>query len=267
MSDDLSAREVFKIAAAIGRGAFVVGGQGLNIWAERFSARAPDLDAYRPFTSKDIDYFGYEAAARQLVEKLGGAPAARLALPSMDDATFSTAVVVAEIDGRKIIIDFISHVLGVKHTRLENSTMELRVPFTFDGASHELTLLLIHPVHCLQSRTANVMDPALLRRDDVSIRQLKAAVVVLREYILDRVEAGDHKEAIWSVRELFSWLRGHEHARTVHVELGIDPLDVLRAISLSPKWDPRYRDKTLKPMICEIERRRASRRRASQQTE
>lgn len=49
--------EVIRHAAPSG-GAFLVGGQALNLWAERYSAAAPELDYYGPYTSKDVDFFG-----------------------------------------------------------------------------------------------------------------------------------------------------------------------------------------------------------------
>ena len=51
--------------------AFIVGGQALNLWAERYS-EVPELAAYGPYTSKDIDYFGRREAARKLADALGG---------------------------------------------------------------------------------------------------------------------------------------------------------------------------------------------------
>jgi hypothetical protein len=251
-SDDLSAKEIFQIAACLDCGeAVVVGGQALNIWAELFSSRVPDLESYRPFTSKDFDYLGYVSAARKLAEKLGGT----LKIPSLEDMTPSTALVEADIVGRKIIIDFIGNVLGVQQKRLEDSTVELRVPFVFDGSNHELTLLIIHPVHCLQARAANVMHPMMNRRDDASLRQLRAAVIVVSAYILDRLQNGDHKEATWSVKELSRWLR-HQHARAIYEELKIDPLEILRIVSEAPEWDARFVAKTLRPLIEAMEARR-----------
>lgn len=49
--------EVIRHAAPSG-GAFLVGGQALNLWAESYSAAAPELDSYGPYTSKDVDFFG-----------------------------------------------------------------------------------------------------------------------------------------------------------------------------------------------------------------
>jgi hypothetical protein len=249
--DDLTTEEVFKVAAALDCGdAIIVGGQALNIWAERFSARAPELAAYRPFTSRDFDYFGYREVAGKLAERLGGT----IKVPTIEDQSPSTALVEAEINGRRITIDFIGHVLGVNHKKLQTGAVQLRIPFTFGEGTHELTLDLLHPVHCLQARVANVIT--LRRRDAASLRQMRTAVIVTREYILDRLEAGDIDEATWTVKQLFGWMRSSEGARVVHTEVGIDPLEILKRTIDAPQWDERYRRLTIAPMIDRVEGKR-----------
>jgi hypothetical protein len=41
----------------------VVGGQAVNFWADRYSPDKPELLAYRPFTSRDLDLLGSMANA------------------------------------------------------------------------------------------------------------------------------------------------------------------------------------------------------------
>ena len=52
--------EVIRRASPVGA-AFLVGGQALNFWAERYSAHCKELEEYGPFTSKDVDFFGTNA--------------------------------------------------------------------------------------------------------------------------------------------------------------------------------------------------------------
>lgn len=49
----------------------IVGGQAVNLWAERYRAHEPRLDAFRPFTSKDLDLVGTTAEARRVAAESG----------------------------------------------------------------------------------------------------------------------------------------------------------------------------------------------------
>lgn len=246
---DLTPQDVFTVAVAIeGIEALVVGGQALNIWAERFSERAPELRAYGPFTSRDIDYFGYAEAAQQLAAKLGG----EAKIPEPDDHTPNTAVVLATVNGKTLLIDFIGHVLGVRTKHLAGNSIEIDVPCVFDAREAHVLVNLMHPVHCLQSRVANVLHPAMRREDDTSRRQLAAAVPIVREYIVERLEVGDLKEATESTRDFFGWLKTDEFARQMHVETETDPLPALEAIARAPGWDERYRTLILNKMVERI---------------
>jgi hypothetical protein len=39
----------------------LIGGQALNFWAEKYGSRAPSLETFGPYTSKDIDFCGRRA--------------------------------------------------------------------------------------------------------------------------------------------------------------------------------------------------------------
>ena len=224
MTGQFTAGDVIAVASIIDLedGAFVVGGQALNLWAERFSARTRELAAYGPYTSKDIDYFGHREAAAKLAAALGG----RVFYPPPGDATVSTAVVEAEINGRRVQIDFIHNVLGVAARALERAIAEIAVPVrTGDGGDRVLTIPLMHPVHCLQSRIANVLHPATRRRDDTAMRQLHAAPIVVREYIAEALDDGDRREAHECLQEIFRYVRSDTlgavaHARTPSTRSG-----------------------------------------------
>jgi hypothetical protein len=139
--------------------AFVVGGQALNLWAEYYSGRAAELIAFRPFTSKDIDYFGQRAVAEKLAAGLGGT----IEVPAPHDTTFQTAIVHATVEGIDIDIDFLSHMKGVQRG-LEAGVADLIIPYDHEGEDAELAIRLMHPLHCLQSRIANIIE--LKRSDD-----------------------------------------------------------------------------------------------------
>ena len=172
----------------LGDGAFIVGGQALNIWAERYSGAA-ELGQYGPYTSKDIDYFGHREAAQKLADALGG----RVLTPTVDDATPQSAKVEAVVAGEKIEIDFLIHVKGVNADVMKRSAVELILTVRTDAGEGVLTVPIMHPLHVMQSRIANVLE--LGRKSDLACRQLNASPIVVREYVRQMLEIGKHREA------------------------------------------------------------------------
>lgn len=230
--------------------AFIVGGQAINLWAEHYAPRAKALDAYRPFTSKDLDYFGQRAVAEKLAKGLGGS----LRVPDPTDTTFQTVIVKARVHGIDVGIDFLSHVKGVRRG-LEEGVVDLFVPYHTQEGEAELGIRLMHPLHCLQSRIANIV--ALGRVDDTARRQARAAPIILREFIVDALEDGDHRAATDTLRGLYTFLSSIE-GRETHLHIDQDPIDILRDFCDDQRLDERYRTLTLAPMIARLERRRTT---------
>lgn len=231
--------------------AFIVGGQALNIWAERYSHVA-ELSQYGPYTSKDIDYFGFRQAAEKLATAIGGT----LRIPQPGDATPQSAIVEAVIDGRKIEIDFLTHVLGVKSPALEKSAVELVLQVRTDQGVGTLAVPIMHPLHCLQSRVANVIR--LGRRHDVALRQLEASPIVLREYISETLDEGEHREATATLERLFEYLRSDIDGKQAHKVMRRDPASILDHFAEDPRIDIRYRENTLANMRTQLAERRSA---------
>jgi len=231
--------------------AFLVGGQALNIWAERYS-HCTELAEYGPFTSKDIDYFGYLQAAQKLAKAIGG----KMRTPSADHMTPQSALVTAEIDGRTVEIDFLTHVLGVKSPNLENAAAELVMQVRTGNGIGTLSVPIMHPLHCLQSRLANVVT--LGRKDAVSKRQLEAAPIVVREYISETLGEGEHSEATATLERLFDYLRSDPVGRQAHVVMRNDPATIFDVFADDARIDERYRQYTLSNIRRSLINRRES---------
>ena len=221
--------------------AFIVGGQALNLWAEHYSEVA-ELQAFGPYTSKDLDYFGRQDAARKLADALNGT----LHIPNRSDHTPQTAVVKATINGREIEIDFLWHVLGVDDERLVKQAEQLKLTVRIGSQIGLLLLPIMHPLHCMQSRIANVVE--LKRRSELSIRQMEASPIVLREYLSERLNTGGQKHVIGVLQVLFHYLKSDINGRKAHKHMNNDPADVLTAFQDDPRLDERWRDKSLRSM-------------------
>jgi hypothetical protein len=248
----LSPETVLDIAShlTLEDGAFLIGGQALNLWAEYYS-KAQELAEYRPYTSKDIDYFGSRAAAQKLADQLGG----QVTVPDPDDHTPHTAVVKAEIDGATILIDFLGGVQGVRPKELEKGVVEILLPYTREGVSGRLSLPVMHPLHCLQSRIANLA--VLGRTDSTAQRQAEAAPIIVREYIDEALRDGDHREATRTLQDLFHFLKRDLTGRKAYRLVNRDPLEIMRVFENDSRIDSRFREKLLKPAIQQIEAKRS----------
>jgi len=242
---------VIKLASVLSLedNAFIVGGQALNLWAERYAATRPDLLGFGPFTSKDLDYFGYRAAAEKLAAALGGT----VHLPGPDDHTPNSAVVSATLDGQDIEIDFLSDVAGVRANALERDAVELIVPVRRSEA-YDLAIPVMHPLHCLQSRIANVVT--LGRTDPVALRQLAAAPLVLEAYIDEMLSIGDTSEATATLQNLFEYLRSDIAARACPTLPMRDPAELIGYFITDRRLDLRFRWFNLRRMRHKLLKKR-----------
>lgn len=210
------------------------------------------MHAYRPYTSKDIDYFGQREAAQKLADALGG----KVLIPQMDDQTPETAVVEATVDGTLIRIDFLGHVLGIRPKELTAGVAEIIVPYDNAGKGGRVAIPVMNPLHCLQSRIANLN--ILKRPDDTARRQAAAAPIVLREYISHALHDGDHREATRTLQGLFRFLSRDPSGRQAHRLAERDALDVMKIFADDDRLDARYREKILKRAIAKIEKQRSA---------
>ncbi|MBB3572025.1 hypothetical protein [Rhizobium sp. BK491] len=122
-NESLDPQDVIKIISnlTVDDEAFIVGGQATFLWAGLYETIRPEIAKYKPFTSKDIDYYGGVSAARKLTEAIGG----KVLTPDKDTMNSpSTAMVEASVNGRLLRVDFLREILGVKHEELG------RVPIT-----------------------------------------------------------------------------------------------------------------------------------------
>ena len=62
--------EILKLRNVAGRPYLLIGGQAVNYWAERYLIAEPQLKAFRPFTSEDIDFKGTVDDVRFIAEQL-----------------------------------------------------------------------------------------------------------------------------------------------------------------------------------------------------
>jgi hypothetical protein len=258
MSDAASrfgAEDVIAIASRLNAdgASFVVGGQATNLWAWYYRSRSPDLQFDEPLTSLDIDYFGSFRVAQDFAVAIGG----QVLRPDANTMNSpNTAIVLAEYQGKPLLIDFLNGILGVTLKELETGVAVIMVEADLQGETRQAEIAVLHPVLCLRSRVANMLHPAVRRRDRFAWRQLHAAIAVVRCYIGERLDVGDWPEAKRCFSDLYRYIRSEPMARRAEGELGVDLASLLRSFADDPRIEERYRQYQIGGMLKRLATRR-----------
>jgi hypothetical protein len=196
----------------------LVGGQALSLWAERYEDTL-ELRESGPHTSRDIDFFGRADQVRRCAALLGGTHQ----VYGRDRRT-PAAGVITTAEG--FHVDILHTLAGVTPLQLVDQAVEFA------------SVRVMHPIHVMASRVANVSD--LQRHDDHALRQLRASVYVVREHVREVLCSGDVDEATDMNEAAFEVVVGLDSVdawRTHHI-------DLFDAILVDPRlgsaFDQRY---------------------------
>lgn len=177
-------------------------------------------------------------------------------IPDPDDHTPQTAIVKATIGGQEITIDFLWNIQGVDHVSLEKQAVEIILTVRAGERNGELRVPIMHPLHCMQSRIANVT--ALHRDTELARRQLEASPIVLREYLSEVLGNGQHKHVTGVLQALYAYLISDPNGRQAHKIMANDPAEVLCHFQKDERLDERWRNKSLGSMLSTVADRRTA---------
>lgn len=228
----------------LGETVVLVGGQAVNFWATRYERGDSVLAAGGPYTSRDVDFCGSPDAARECAVRLNG----EAKVATFDDMnTPNTGVVTfIDVDGWPRRIDFLSAPAGVDATELLEQCIVATVT-SDDGV--EVSFRVMHPLHCLRSRAYNV---AYLPGYDTehARRQLRAAIMCARQYVLELAESAELVRARNANEEIFKiarWKAGPRVFVRHHIE-------IFSAAVPHPALHPRFLHERYPRMVAEIAR-------------
>jgi hypothetical protein len=196
----------------------LIGGQAINIWASYYMARAAELQAEGPFTSKDIDFLGDRAAVIECAERLQGTSV--LPVPFEQHSPVNSGIVrFVDADGYPREIDFNCTLLGVRAEEVKETCVELQA----DG----IPFKTMHPVLCIDARVPVILT--LGRTDPTTLSQLRAAIFCAREFIRDLLAAGAPRVALDWIEHIADFALGKNGIAVYHRF----QIDVLKAIPVS----------------------------------
>jgi hypothetical protein len=199
-------------------------------WADQYSLTD------QPLTSKDIDFCGERDAARLCARRLNGTSR----IPTMDDQTPNSAVVeFVDDDGIKREIDFLDAPFGLSAKEVRDLSQDFAVQGT-SGNDTGATFRVMHPLHCLMSRTSN--SGGLPGYDTPhALQQLRYSVQILRRFI-EWTLLGEHQEvrgALKLIERTFHFSHSKPNALLVFDRHGIDVFDAVppKGFGLPKKYE------------------------------
>lgn len=157
---------------------------------------------------------------------------------------------------KQLRIDFIDNVLGVDRSEIVPRSSVIVVPAQSATGPSEVVLRLMHPVHCMESRAANILHPAIGRTDPIALLQYQVSIQVVKAWIKRAVRAGLRRDVSRSLAMLSTYLTTDPIGNALHLSLKPDPLTILKLARRYKSLDERYRTITLTRMIVRIEKRR-----------
>lgn len=159
--------------------------------------------------------------------------------------TPDAAVVLGELNGRRVVVVFMASVLGVDDESITDNFVAIEG--RWNGAT--INLLVMHPLDCLRSRLANINT--LRRFDDHSVRQAALTLRVLEQYLGDVLAAGNFRSAQRIFRELQFVVRDQHLARPSHRGFGaeLNILGLMERFVSHPDLDRRWRELVLQRAV------------------
>lgn len=148
------------------------------MWACEFEQDSQAWSDLRPYTSRDLDYFGGLADARRAKELLraGG----RLNT-KMEPGPNAGVLTLRMSDGRELIIDILTGVYGLSAAELTRTAVRL----TGSGPLSGVGLRVMHPLLLLEGKAASLRGLDQTHRQDA--KHLRMMILVLREWLRDRL--------------------------------------------------------------------------------
>jgi hypothetical protein len=150
----------------------LVGGQAIETWGHYFNVLAP-TGQHEPLT-EDTDWYGNSEDARWLCRLLGRKNTELYIAKNFDPSPNAAQAYIERPDGRVLMMDFLRAVVGLTHQEI----VQYAVPVNVAGVS----LSVLHPLYCLESRLANLQGlPS--KRNTNGVMQANWAIDIAAAYL------------------------------------------------------------------------------------
>jgi hypothetical protein len=173
MKKQFSPHEIKAVLQALAQtGAVIIGGQAVNLWAERYQNESPPWQELRPYTSFDLDVLGDRTDVLKCSQALDAEPF----FPLPSENTANSGKIVTKLGGEDFEIDFLHSPSGLSPAEVT----ELARTITFEG----IPVKILHPLHCVESKTVNMATLPQDAGDRQDLKHLRLSIASLRQHLL-----------------------------------------------------------------------------------
>jgi hypothetical protein len=199
----------------------LVGGQAIEVWGVLLDVPAPTGD--QNSLTEDTDWLGSAADAQWLANFLQCENAIELTKATLDDNTANTAVLLLQRpDGRILLMDFLHSITGLVNAAINKMAVLLELP---NQHGKLLSLRVLHPLHCLQSRMANLQIYSKKRAGNGPL-QAQWAVDIVRAYLHQTALHNSSDEVAKACRERAE-TSASDPAQYCYKHYGLKPLQAV----------------------------------------
>ena len=199
----------------------LVGGQAIEVWGVLLDVPAPTGD--QNSLTEDTDWLGSAADAQWLANFLQGENTIELTKATLDDNTANTAVILLQRpDGRILLMDFLHSITGLGNAEINKMAVLLELP---NQHGKLLSLRVLHPLHCLQSRMANLQIYSKKRAGNGPL-QAQWALDIVRAYLRQTALHNSSDEVAKACRELAE-ISASRPAQYCYTHYGLEPFQAV----------------------------------------
>lgn len=170
--------------------AVVIGGQAINVWAEHYQRESSPWMELRPYTSFDLDVLGNRSDVLKCSQALSAEPF----FPKPFENTVNSGKIVTQLDDAQFEIDFLHSPNGLSPAEV----IELARTISYE----KIQLRILHPLHCMESKTVNLMTLPQDAGERQDFKHLRLSVAILREYLAELTVKGGAEQLLlrWANR-------------------------------------------------------------------
>jgi len=195
----------------------IIGGQAVNLWAEHYQQEGPPWMELRPYTSIDLDVLGNRTDVLKCSQTLNAEPF----FPTPSENTANSGKIVTQVEGSDFEIDFLHTPNGLSPAEV----MELARPILFE----EIRLKILHPLHCVESKTVNLMTLPQEAGERQDLKHLRLSIAILRQHLIDLTLKGGSEQLLLRWTHRIRMNSNHDLGIQAAIKHGVEFQDAIPA--------------------------------------